>query len=257
MKTEMKTVFITGAAQGIGLATAKRFAAKGWFVGLYDINKETLNRLMASGELSTACAGYCDVTDRQSIEHALNHFAQHTNGRLDVLVNNAGVLASGKFEQIDPKAHELMIDVNVKGLTQVAQVAFPLLKQTANSTLVNLCSVSSVHGIPQLAVYSASKFYVNGLTEALNIEWAEHGIHVTSVKPPIVNTPLGHAVVPELTQKMAVALQPEDVAKAVEAAVTGKRVGYLLGGKAKLWALIDKYLPEFGRRGVTRWLSGY
>jgi NAD(P)-dependent dehydrogenase (short-subunit alcohol dehydrogenase family) len=262
IKTEMKTVFITGAAQGIGLACAKLFAAKGWFVGLYDINEDRINQLLASGNFPNACGCYCDVTSHSSIDDALNDFSQHTrflqaNGRLDVLVNNAGVCTSGKFEDIDQRAHDLMMDVNVKGMTLMAQSAFPLLRQTPKSTLVNLCSVSSVHGIPQMAVYSASKFFVNGLTEALNIEWAEYDIRVTSVKPPLVNTSMGKAVVPELTQKMTVDLEPEDVAHAINEALDGKRVGYLLGSKAKLWACIDKCLPEFGRRGLTRWLCGY
>lgn len=253
----MKTAFITGAAQGIGLATAKRLAAKGWFVGLYDINEEGVNQLLASGDFPNACGCFCDVTDRSSIEDALNHFSQNTHGRLDVLVNNAGVLSSGRFEDIEPRAHDLMMDINVKGLTHVAQAAFPLLKQTAGSTLVNLCSVSSVHGIPQLAVYSASKFYVNGLTEALNIEWAPYGIRVTSVKPPLVNTSMGHSVVPALTKKMTVDLEPEDVAIAIEEAVQGSSVGYLLSAKGKLWGCVDKYLPDFGRHGLARWLCGY
>jgi NAD(P)-dependent dehydrogenase (short-subunit alcohol dehydrogenase family) len=262
IKYEMKTVLITGAAQGIGLATAKLFAVKGWFVGLYDINEEGINQLLASGNFPNACGCYCDVTSRSSIEDALSNFSQHTRflqdkGRLDVLVNNAGVCTSGKFEDIDQRAHDLMMDVNIKGLTHMTQAAFPLLRQTPKSTLVNLCSVSSVHGIPQLAVYSASKFYVNGLTEALNIEWAEYDIRVTAVKPPLVNTGLGQSVVPQLTQKMTVDLEPEDVAQAIEEAVDGKRVGYLLGIKAKLWGCIDKYLPEFGRTGLTRWLCGY
>ena len=167
-------------------------------------NLEGLDTLLNSGNFPNACSQYCDVTDRASIERALQHFDSHTGGRMDVLVNNAVVLSSGKFEEIDHKAHDLIIDVNVKGLTNVAQAAFPLLRKTPGATLVNLCSVSSIHGIPALAVYSASKFYVNGLTEALHIEWQPYDIRVTSVKPPVVNTAMGHQLDPKLTEKMAV-----------------------------------------------------
>jgi NAD(P)-dependent dehydrogenase (short-subunit alcohol dehydrogenase family) len=250
----MKTLFITGAANGIGLATAKHFAAQGWFVGLYDINREGLEALLGSAELPNACGQYCDVTDRGSIDEAFAHFSSHTDGRLDLLVNNAGVLSSGKFEEISPAAHDMMVDINVKGLTHVAQAAFPLLKATPGATLINLCSVSSVHGIPLLAVYGASKFYVNGLTEALNLEWAPYDIRVTSVKPPIVNTAMGHQIDPRLTQKLSVDLEPEDVAKAIQLAVEGRRTSYLLGATAKIWALMDKLLPESGRRWLVRYL---
>ena len=253
----MNTIFITGAAHGIGLVTARRFAAQGWYVGLYDINREELERLLSSGEFPNACGDYCDVTDRASIDAALAHFSEHTGGQMHVLVNNAGLLSSGKFEEIDHRAHDAIIDVNVKGLTNVAQAAFGLLQQTSGATLVNLCSVSSVHGIPLLAVYSASKFYVNGLTEALNIEWAAHGIRVTSVKPPIVNTAMGHQLDPSLTKKMTMNMEPEHVAEAIQLAVEGNRIGYLLGTSARLWALLDKFLPESGRRWLTRYLAGH
>lgn len=251
----MKTIFITGAAHGLGLATARRFAALGWHVGLYDINREALTALLASGEFANACGSYCDVTDRLSIENALAHFGDHTDGQLHVLVNNAGVLSSGRFEQIDPADHDRILDVNVKGLTNVAQAAFAMLQQTPGATLVNLCSVSSVHGLPLLAVYSASKFYVNGLTEALHIEWAKHDIRVTSVKPPLVNTAMGHQVDPKITEKMVMNMEPEHVAESIQMAVEGNRIGYVLGTSARLWARIDKFLPESGRRWLVRYLT--
>ena len=253
----MKTLFITGAAQGIGLATARHFAAKGWFIGLYDINNEKLETLLASGDFPNACAQHCDVTQRSSIEAALNHFSSHTNGRMDVLVNNAGVLSSDNFEDIAAQDHDRMIDINIKGLTSVAQAAFPLLKQTPGAAMVNLCSASSIHGLPLLAVYSASKFYVNGLTEALHIEWAPHDIRVTSVKPPLVNTAMGHSLRPELMTKLSVDMQPEYVAEAIDMAVSGKRMGYALGTSTRLWSFADKLLPESGRRWLVRHLTGH
>ena len=253
----MKSIFITGAAHGIGLATARRFAAQGWFVGISDVNVDALNALIESGDFPNACALPCDVTEPASIEQALGEFSRRTDGRLDVLVNNAGVLSSGRFEEIDPEAHALIIDVNVKGLTSVAQAAFPLLKQTPGATVVNLCSASSIHGIPLLAVYSASKFYVNGLTEALHIEWAPHDIRVTSVKPPVINTAMGHQLNPQLTSKMGINMQPEHVAEAIQLAVEGNRAGYILGTSTKLWGWLDRLLPESGRRALTRYLTGH
>lgn len=251
----MKTVFITGAASGIGLATAQHFASKGYFVGLYDISREPLEALLGSGDFPNACGNYCDVTDADSIASALTHFSSHCQGRMDVLVNNAGVLTSGHFEEISTRAHDLMIDVNIRGLTQVAHAAFPLLKETAGSTLVNLCSVSSLHGMPLLAVYSATKFYVNGLTEALNLEWAEHDIRVTSVKPPAVNTAMGHKLEPSLTRKMSIDMEPKQIAEAIIKAAEGTRTSYVLGTTSKLWDFAQRLLPESGRRALVRYMT--
>ena len=253
----MKTLLITGAAKGIGLATAKHFSALGWYVGLFDIDNKALDELQNSGQFPNACYGYCDVTQRQSVEDALKQFSGETSGRLDALVNNAGVLSSDKFEEMSPAMLDAMIDVNVRGLTHMAHAAFPLLKQTASACMVNLCSVSSVHGLPLLAVYGSTKFYVNALTQALAIEWAPYGIRVTSVKPPLVDTAMGNAVCPQLAEKMAMDMQPEDVALAVQKAVEGDRESYILGGKSRAWALADRLLPETGRRALTRYLSGY
>lgn len=253
----MKTIMITGAAQGIGLATARRFAAQGWFVGLYDLNQEALQQLLASGEFPHACGDACDVTDRHSIEQAVAHFSAASGGRMDVLVNNAGVLSSGKFAELDATAHQRMIDVNVRGLTDVAQLAFPLLRDTPGSILINLCSASSIHGVPLLAVYGATKFYVNGLTEALHIEWAEHDIRVTAIKPPVIDTAMGQQLNPQLTSKMAIGLQAEDVAAAIEKATGSRRSSHVLGFATAVWAVIDRLLPGRARHAVARYLTGY
>ena len=253
----MKTVFITGAASGIGLATARRFASEGWFVGLYDINAEAAERHSSGGEFPASCGGSCDVTDRDSVKKALAHFAEAADGRMDVLINNAGVLTAGNFESNDSAAHDAMIRVNVLGLTNVAQLAFPLLKSTPNSTLLNLCSVSSVYGVPLLAVYSASKFYVNGLTQALSIEWAEHGIRVLSIKPPFVSTAMIDGMPEQLMKSLTVDFSPEQIADEIMHALAGSGGSYLLGGKAKALGFLSKILPAPLARRVVKYVTGY
>jgi NAD(P)-dependent dehydrogenase (short-subunit alcohol dehydrogenase family) len=252
-----KTMLITGAGRGIGLATARHFARQGWIVGLYDINREAIDALLAGGEFAGACGGHCDVTDRASVSDMLEHFGRHTDGRLDVLVNNAGVLSAGEFADMSLDDCDAMIDINVRGLTLVSSLAFPLLKQTAGASLVNLCSVSSVHGIPTLAVYSSSKFYVNGFTEALALEWRKHDIHVTCVKPPLVNTTMGHTVTGGLDSRMSIDTEPEDVAEAIQRAIDGGGSGYFIGGTSTIWSLLDRWLPERARHWLTAYLTGY
>lgn len=252
----MKTIFITGAAAGIGLATARYFAGEGWFVGLYDINEDAIGHLLQSPVFSNACGGPCDVSNHGSVSQALQHFAERTEGRMDVLLNNAGVLTAGHFEDIDPAAHESIIQVNVQGLTNVAQLGFPWLQKSPNSALVNLCSVSSVHGLPQLAVYSASKFYVNGLSQALSIAWQVHDIRVIAIKPPIVKTGMADAIPEEMMGVFTVDLVPEQVAEAIMDALSGSGESYLLGWKAKVWGAMDKYLPRALGRLLTKILSG-
>lgn len=253
----MKTVFITGASRGIGKEVAKLFASKGYYVGLYATNEKALAAVSKEIGTDISCYSRCDVTNTESVAAAMKHFAEHTDGRMDVLVNNAGVLSSGHFGEVDFDAYDKIIDINIKGMTRVAYTAFPLLKQTPGATMVNLCSASSIHGVPLLAVYSASKFYVNGLTEALNIEWKEHDIHVTAIKPPVVKTDMADALVPQLTKRLTVDLKPEDIADAVYKAIGGKRVGHIVGGRAMAWGLADKYLPPYARRALTGWLSDY
>ncbi len=253
----MKTMLITGAARGIGLATARHFARQGWRIGLYDINREGIESLLSEDDFKQATGGFCDVTDAASVAGMLEDFTAANDGQLHALVNNAGVLSSGEFADMSVEACDSMIDINVRGLTLVARLAFPYLERTPGSSLVNLCSVSSVHGIPTLAVYSASKFYVNGFTEALALEWRKHGIHVTCVKPPLVNTSMGHTVTGGLDSRMSIDTEPEDVANAIQRAIEGRRSGYFIGGTSVIWSLLDRWLPERARHWLTAYLTGY
>ena len=141
------TVFISGAAAGIGRATALHFGRRGYRVGAYDIDLAGLATLReevtaAGGEIAI---GQLDVTDSADWDEQLAVFTGNTR-RLDILVNNAGVLSSGRFEEIPLQTQRRMVDVNVYGAMAGLHTAFPYLRDTPKSQAVNLCSASAIYG---------------------------------------------------------------------------------------------------------------
>lgn len=170
--TNRKAIFITGAASGIGLATAKRFAKEGWFIGLADVNRRGLDVALTEIDPMNGIAIELDVRDRDAWKHALEQFATASSGRLDALMNNAGVASYGYLEEQSEEEVDHQIDINIKGVINGARAAFPYLEKTPGSTLINISSCASIYGAPKLAVYCATKFAVRGLSEALDIEFA-------------------------------------------------------------------------------------
>ena len=127
---------------------------------------------------------------------------------------------------------------------------------TPDATVVNLCSMSSIHGVPQLAVYSATKFYVDGLTQALSLEWESHGIRVTCVKPPVVQTAMGERVNAGYGNTSAATMPADTVARAIQRAVEGNKESYVLGTTGNAWYWLDRLLPQGLSRSLTRRLVG-
>jgi NAD(P)-dependent dehydrogenase (short-subunit alcohol dehydrogenase family) len=187
-----KAIFITGGGSGIGRAVAQRFAREGWFVGLADINAAGLAETAALLPDGASWTTRLDVRDRAAWDEALAEFATASGGRLDVLFNNAGVahggpLADNALDEIDG-----LIDINFRGVAYGAQAAYPYLKQTSGSCLLNTASAAGIYGTAGFAIYSATKFAVRGLTEALDIEWHADGIRVRDLMPGFIDTPLLH-----------------------------------------------------------------
>jgi NAD(P)-dependent dehydrogenase (short-subunit alcohol dehydrogenase family) len=208
----MKRVFISGGAAGIGRATAERFINAGFSVGIGDVNELALRDTTKA--LGKDCHPYVlDVCEPAAWTRALERFTGD-DGRLDVLINNAGILYAGRAEDISFEQHSRLIDINTKGVIAGCQAALPFLKNVRHSRVINLCSASAIYGQPAIASYSASKFFVRGWTEALNIEWARYDIHVLSIWPIFVKTAMvDNAPDMKAAAKMGVSLTPADVAK--------------------------------------------
>src|SRR6201994_3363547 len=133
------------------------------------------------------------------------------------------ILLPGHFEDIDVARHLKEIDINAKGVVNGLHAAFPYLRDTANSVVVNLASASAIYGQPELAVYSATKFFVRGLTEALDIEWGRYGIRVIAIWPLYVQTAMTHGVSTGTTKSLGINLTAQDVADAIIAALEPPR----------------------------------
>lgn len=246
-----KAIFITGGGSGIGRATAQLFAARGWFVGLADVNAAGLAEtatLLPQGQFSTHVM---DVRNRTQWQKALAEFWAVSGGRLDILFNNAGIGRGGKFEAVSPEDHDLLIDINFKGVMYGAEAGFDYLKQTPGSCLLNTGSAAGIYGAAGLATYSASKFAVRGLTEGLNQEWAEYGIKVRSIMPSFIDTPLldistagTNRSAREDVREAGLEFTPvEQVAQAAWDAAHGNKVHTFVGKTAKSLAFAARWMP--------------
>ena len=249
-----KTILITGAASGIGRETALLFAKQGWFVGMFDVNETGLNRVASEIGKDKCFAGIMDVTDTDSVRNGIDAFAAKTGGRLDVLVNNAGILKFGLFETIDIADHLKIVDVNFKGCLNCTYCALPYLKKTPNSKIINMSSASSIYGIPDLSVYSATKHALSAMTEALDIELEKYGISVCDIKLPYVKTPLLETLEPVYSiRKMGVNLGPERVAQVVWKAAHKKKLHWNISTTGLLKTFC--WLCPFARRFVVKMLT--
>jgi NAD(P)-dependent dehydrogenase (short-subunit alcohol dehydrogenase family) len=185
-----KTIFITGAGSGIGRATALLFASRGWFCGLYDVNGAGLDETAALMPADSFCTGTFDVRDRAGWTKAVAAFGDATGGHMDALFNNAGIGRYGWYDDIPQDEADLVVDVNLKGVLNGIYACLPLLEATPGSRVVNTASTAGLIGSPKLAVYSATKFAVRGLSEALDVEFSPKGIRVVALCPWFVETPI-------------------------------------------------------------------
>ncbi|MFI8296069.1 SDR family NAD(P)-dependent oxidoreductase [Streptomyces nigra] len=174
------TALVTGGASGIGRATADLLAERGARVAVLDLDPSSVDKPLL--------AYRADVTDDTSVRAAVAD-AVAALGGLDVLVNNAGIGAQGTVEDNDDTEWHRVLDVNVLGMVRVARAALPHLRASAHAAIVNTCSVAATAGLPQRALYSASKGAVHALTLAMAADHVREGVRVNCVNPGTVDTP--------------------------------------------------------------------
>ena len=186
----MKSIFITGAGSGMGLATAELFIEKGWQVAAVDRNIDALRELEARAE-GRLFVRRLDVTDVEDFRAAMAEFGAISGGKLDILFNNAGI--GGQFGSYEALTHaEIMalVNVNLVGVLNGIHVGIPLLKQASNPLCISTASSVVTFGQAGAAVYSAAKSGVKSLTEALSVEFEVWGGRCAAIIPGMTDTPL-------------------------------------------------------------------
>jgi NAD(P)-dependent dehydrogenase (short-subunit alcohol dehydrogenase family) len=254
-----KAVFITGAASGIGLGTARRFAREGWFVGLADINPAALKAALDAIGPSNGASYLLDVRDGAAWTDALSVFTAASGGRLDALVNNAGVASYGYIEDQSDDEIARQLDINIKGVIAGARAALPYLKKTPGSQLINVSSCASLYGAPKMSVYAASKFAVRGLSESLDIEFSRFGVGVKCIMPWFVDTPILDSGAQNTNEKMSDALRKggtpvytvEECAGVIWDAVGSRELKHIVGARGKQLALLTRLFPGLVRKQLV------
>lgn len=257
-----KVALVTGASSGIGAATARRLAKAGFLVYGAARRTDRLAELAADGVRALAM----DVTDDAAMVAGVKQIVAET-GRLDVLVNNAGYGSYGAVEDVPMEEARRQVEVNLVGLARLIQLALPTMRAQGSGTIVNITSIGGKITTPLGGWYHATKFAVEGLSDALRTEVAPFGIDVVVVEPGGIATEWGgiamdsalavsgEGAYAETARKMAAAMggpvarhasDPDVVAKAIERAVTARRprTRYAVGFMAKPSLVARKVLPD-------------
>lgn len=190
----VKVALVTGAARGIGLATARRFLADGWQIALLDIDGDNLHRTMAGiARPDVTLALECDVSDPQAVAGAFAALVERF-GRLDALVNNAGIAIFGPILQTSFADWSRVLAVNLSGPFLCAQAAAALMRDNGGGAIVNITSISGLRASTLRVAYGTSKAGLAHLTKQQAVEFSSYGIRVNAVAPGPVDTAMAKAV---------------------------------------------------------------
>ena len=212
-RLQNKVSIITGAAQGIGLATALKFAAEGAIVIVCDIRQAGVDAAVAACQQQGAQAlGFVmDVTNREQVDAVMAQVRDRF-GRIDVLVNNAGITQDARLVKMTEAQFDRVIDVNLRGVFHCAQAVAETMSAQGSGVILNASSVVGIYGNFGQTNYAATKFGVIGFTKTWARELGAKGVRVNAVAPGFIQTPI-------------LASMPEDVLKGMEARVPLKRLG--------------------------------
>lgn len=212
-----KTAIITGAGKGIGRAIALALIAEGVHVGLLARTDKDLQELAAVATKAglRSSVALADVGNREQVDAAIVKIKNEL-GPIDILINNAGTGAFGKFLELEPAQWENIVRVNLLGVYYVTRAVLPGMIERSSGDIINISSTAGQRGAPVTSAYSASKFGVMGLTESLMQEVRKHNIRVTALTPSTVATDL--AIDLKLTDgNPEKVMQAEDVAELIVA----------------------------------------
>ncbi|MBN3948230.1 MAG: SDR family oxidoreductase [Nostoc sp. NMS7] len=219
-----KVVIITGASSGLGEATAKRLAASGAKLMLAARREDRLKDLVAAIAKSGGTATYrvTDVTDRSQVE-ALAKETLSTYSRIDVLINNAGLMPLSPLDQVKVEEWDRMIDVNIKGVLYGIAAVLPIMRQQKSGHVINLSSVAGHKVFPGSAVYCATKYAVRAISEGLRLE-SNGEIRSTNISPGAVATELTTTITDKdtaagINQLYAIAIDADAIARAIAYAI--------------------------------------
>ncbi|HEX8088951.1 MAG TPA: SDR family oxidoreductase [Blastocatellia bacterium] len=252
-----QVVVITGASSGIGRTAARMFAERGARVVVASRNIGALNELVrqitSAGGLAYAVEA--DVSKREDVERlgdrALNYF-----GRVDTWINNAGVSTYATFAKMADEEIRRILDVNFMGTVHGMQTALAIMRAQWGGTIINTASVTGKRAIPLQSIYSASKYAVVGLGEAVRAELVneQSEINICTICPPSIDTPFfDHALTKEgvAPKPMAPVYDPEDVAEAMISCAENPQREIIIGSAGKMFAILNTLAP-----GITDWVMG-
>lgn len=222
-----KVVIITGASSGIGEATAKHLAMAGALLSLGARRRANLDRIVKEirDSAGKAEAVVTDVTNRQQVNDLVK-FTVETYGRIDVLINNAGIMPLSRIEELQFDEWDKMIDTNIKGVLYGIGAVLPYMKEQKSGHIINIASVAG-HRVPVgsgSAIYSATKFAVRALSEGLRQEVTPYNLRTTIISPGAIKTELPHGVTDQkiktaMTGLLEIAISADSIARAIAYAI--------------------------------------